>query len=234
MARWLLTLLALSAVAVAVVLAIARPGALSRPGTFAQPVAAVADAEPSVHALGLYRQDRERRRLVRPEPHRHHDHRVCRRLPPARPLRRQPARGRPQLPRQRSAMTAPSTSASTNRVSLSALVPRAPLERPASTTTPTPTPATTWPADVEGLGTGWTCSSLREGRIRRSTPSAASPSAPSRSWPCPSPARNSLDPLRGQRRLRTRREWGLGRPRRAHPQCHWRWHGQRQHQQSPG
>jgi len=46
MARWLLTLLALSAVAVAVVLAIARPGALSRPGTFAQPVAAVADAEP--------------------------------------------------------------------------------------------------------------------------------------------------------------------------------------------
>ena len=47
MARWLLTLLALSAVAVAVVLAAARPGALSRPGTFAQPVAAVADAEPS-------------------------------------------------------------------------------------------------------------------------------------------------------------------------------------------
>jgi hypothetical protein len=47
MARWLLTLLALSAVAVAVVLAVARPGALSRPGTFAQPVAAVADAEPS-------------------------------------------------------------------------------------------------------------------------------------------------------------------------------------------
>jgi len=47
MARWLLTLLASSAVAVAVVLAIARPGALSRHGTFAQPVAAVADAEPS-------------------------------------------------------------------------------------------------------------------------------------------------------------------------------------------
>ena len=47
MARWLLTLLALSAVAVAVVLAIARPGALSHQGTFAQPVAAVADAEPS-------------------------------------------------------------------------------------------------------------------------------------------------------------------------------------------
>ena len=42
MARWLLTLLALSAVAIAVVLAVARPGALSRPGTFAQPVAAVA------------------------------------------------------------------------------------------------------------------------------------------------------------------------------------------------
>ena len=48
MARWLLTLLTLSAVAVAVVLAIARPGALSHPGTFAQPVAAVADAQPSV------------------------------------------------------------------------------------------------------------------------------------------------------------------------------------------
>jgi len=47
MARWLLTLLALSAVTVAVVLAIARPGALSRPGTFVQPVAAVADFEPS-------------------------------------------------------------------------------------------------------------------------------------------------------------------------------------------
>jgi len=47
MSRWLLILLALSAVAVAVVLAAARPGALSRPGTFAQPVAAVADAEPS-------------------------------------------------------------------------------------------------------------------------------------------------------------------------------------------
>jgi hypothetical protein len=47
MSRWLLTLLALSAVTVAVVLAVARPGALSRPGTFAQPVAAIADAEPS-------------------------------------------------------------------------------------------------------------------------------------------------------------------------------------------
>jgi len=47
MSRWLLTLLALSAVTVAVVLAIARPGALSRPGTFAQPVAAVADTQPS-------------------------------------------------------------------------------------------------------------------------------------------------------------------------------------------
>jgi len=43
MSRWLLTLLALSAVTVAVVLAIARPGALSRPGTFAQPVADAAD-----------------------------------------------------------------------------------------------------------------------------------------------------------------------------------------------
>ena len=41
MSRWLLTLLTLSAVAVAVVLAIARPGALSRHGTFAQSVAAV-------------------------------------------------------------------------------------------------------------------------------------------------------------------------------------------------
>jgi hypothetical protein len=40
MSRWLLTLLTLSAVAVAVVLAIARPGALSRHGTFAQSVAA--------------------------------------------------------------------------------------------------------------------------------------------------------------------------------------------------
>jgi hypothetical protein len=40
MSRWLLTLLTLSAVTVAVVLAIARPGALSRHGTFAQPVAA--------------------------------------------------------------------------------------------------------------------------------------------------------------------------------------------------
>jgi len=47
MSRWLLTLLALSAVTVAVVLAIARPGALSRPGTFAQPVAAVAGTQPS-------------------------------------------------------------------------------------------------------------------------------------------------------------------------------------------
>jgi len=47
MSRWLLTLLALSAVTVAVVLAIARPGALSRHGTLAQPVAAFADAEPS-------------------------------------------------------------------------------------------------------------------------------------------------------------------------------------------
>jgi hypothetical protein len=37
----------LSAVAVAVVLAIARPGALSRPGTFVQPVAAIGDVEPS-------------------------------------------------------------------------------------------------------------------------------------------------------------------------------------------
>ena len=43
MSRWLLTLLALSAVTVAVVLAIARPGALSRPGTFAPPVADAAD-----------------------------------------------------------------------------------------------------------------------------------------------------------------------------------------------
>jgi len=47
MSRWLLTLLTLSAVTVAVVLAIARPGALSRHGTFAQPAAAVPDAEPS-------------------------------------------------------------------------------------------------------------------------------------------------------------------------------------------
>jgi hypothetical protein len=41
MSRWLLTPLTLSAVALAVVLAIARPGALSRHGTFAQSVAAV-------------------------------------------------------------------------------------------------------------------------------------------------------------------------------------------------
>ena len=47
MSRWLLTLLALSAVTVAVVLAVARPGALSRPGTFAQPAAAIGDVEPS-------------------------------------------------------------------------------------------------------------------------------------------------------------------------------------------
>ncbi|MCJ7830982.1 MAG: hypothetical protein MUP86_00440, partial [Dehalococcoidia bacterium] len=46
MSRWLLTLLTLSAVAVAVVLAIARPGALSRDGTFAQPAAAVPDTQP--------------------------------------------------------------------------------------------------------------------------------------------------------------------------------------------
>ena len=41
MSRWLLTPLTLSAIAVAVVLAIARPGALSNHGTFAQPAAAV-------------------------------------------------------------------------------------------------------------------------------------------------------------------------------------------------
>ena len=47
MSRWLRALLVLSAVTVAVVLAIARPGALPRQGTFAQQVVAVADAEPS-------------------------------------------------------------------------------------------------------------------------------------------------------------------------------------------
>jgi hypothetical protein len=41
MSRWLLTLLTLSAVAAAVVLAIARPGAFSRDGTFARSAAAV-------------------------------------------------------------------------------------------------------------------------------------------------------------------------------------------------
>jgi hypothetical protein len=47
MSRWLLTLLTLSAVTIAVLLAIARPGALSRHGTLAQPVAAVSDTQPN-------------------------------------------------------------------------------------------------------------------------------------------------------------------------------------------
>ena len=47
MPRHLLGLFAVLAIAAAVVLAIARPGALSNQGSFAQPAAAVADAEPS-------------------------------------------------------------------------------------------------------------------------------------------------------------------------------------------
>jgi len=47
MSRHLLGLFAVLAVAAAVVLAIARPGALSNQGSFAQPAAAVADTEPS-------------------------------------------------------------------------------------------------------------------------------------------------------------------------------------------
>ena len=47
MPRHLLGLFAIAAVAAAVALAIARPGALSNQGSFAQPAAAVADAEPS-------------------------------------------------------------------------------------------------------------------------------------------------------------------------------------------
>jgi hypothetical protein len=47
MSRHLLGLFAVLVIAAAVVLAIARPGALSNQGSFAQPVAAVADTEPS-------------------------------------------------------------------------------------------------------------------------------------------------------------------------------------------
>ena len=47
MPRHLLGLFAVLAIAAAVVLAIARPGALSNQGSFAQPAAAVADAEPT-------------------------------------------------------------------------------------------------------------------------------------------------------------------------------------------
>ena len=47
MPRHLLGLFAIAAITVAVVLAIARPGAFSGEGSFAQPVAAVGDAEPS-------------------------------------------------------------------------------------------------------------------------------------------------------------------------------------------
>jgi len=47
MPRHLLGLFAIAAVAAAVALAIARPGALSNDGSFAQPAAAVADAEPT-------------------------------------------------------------------------------------------------------------------------------------------------------------------------------------------
>ncbi len=47
MPRHLLGLFAVAAIAAAVALAIARPGALSNDGSFAQPAAAVADAEPT-------------------------------------------------------------------------------------------------------------------------------------------------------------------------------------------
>jgi hypothetical protein len=48
MPRYLFGLFALAAIAAAIALAIARPGALSNQGSFAQPAAAVADAEPTL------------------------------------------------------------------------------------------------------------------------------------------------------------------------------------------